>query len=265
MEKLVEALCITLFKATHDLNLQNMNRRVCNFPAIDLADFSNRVAVQVTTNATARKVNQTIKMFKKHKLDADFDRLIVIGFCNASPPKAMPQFCEVIGMDEMTSLLISGSSKENIESAINSVRQHHDYSKIHPYDDINCLEMVLGCIDKNAIKHLSCCEGDYGDMVTGLNEISELISKGQIRDRSRSKAVDDFLNQDIKDFLRTVRDKISQILVVINRRKRHPDNLVCLFQHDMTEIDNLKKDIVCLSNQVSSKFKIPITMVNYGV
>lgn len=48
-----------------------------NYPAIDLADFDSRIAVQVTASTDLKKVRTTISKFLKYDLDGAFDRLIV--------------------------------------------------------------------------------------------------------------------------------------------------------------------------------------------
>lgn len=60
------------------LKLRNANLIRANFPAIDLADETARVCVQVTSQEGARKVRQTLKSYVKNGLDARFDRLIVL-------------------------------------------------------------------------------------------------------------------------------------------------------------------------------------------
>jgi len=50
----------------------------------------------------------------------------------------------------------------------------------------NCLEIVLNCIDRNAVKHRMDREGNYNKMVEGLTEITELISKGTIKGNQKA-------------------------------------------------------------------------------
>src|SRR5207248_5185462 len=58
--------------------LRNLNATEhANYPAIDLADFGARIAVQVTATATLAKIKGTIGKFLKHGLQASFDRLVV--------------------------------------------------------------------------------------------------------------------------------------------------------------------------------------------
>jgi uncharacterized membrane protein YqiK len=59
-----------------DLNLENINAtQKKNFSAIDLVDYKNRVAFQITATATFEKVKNTLQTFFEKKLDKYFDTL----------------------------------------------------------------------------------------------------------------------------------------------------------------------------------------------
>lgn len=58
--------------------LINANFYEPNAAAIDLADATNRIAVQITTERTAAKVKKTLEKFKIHKLDRQYDRLVIL-------------------------------------------------------------------------------------------------------------------------------------------------------------------------------------------
>ena len=57
--------------------LRNLNAEQTNFPGIDLADDTCRVAVQVTATADIGKVKYTLEQFVGHDLQQRYDRLIV--------------------------------------------------------------------------------------------------------------------------------------------------------------------------------------------
>jgi hypothetical protein len=77
--KIAENLVCGLLRETLGLRqLRNLNATErANYPAVDLADFSAKVAVQVTATTTLQKVKSTITKFLKHGLDGSFERLIV--------------------------------------------------------------------------------------------------------------------------------------------------------------------------------------------
>lgn len=57
--------------------LRNLNTEQANFPGIDLADDTHRVAIQVTATADIGKVKYTLEQFVGHDLHQRYDRLIV--------------------------------------------------------------------------------------------------------------------------------------------------------------------------------------------
>ena len=73
-----EYLYCDLLNVAFGYELKNMNRIRDNFPAIDLGDGEERLAVQVTSTGDAAKVKKTLERFYTHKLDEDYDRLIVV-------------------------------------------------------------------------------------------------------------------------------------------------------------------------------------------
>lgn len=189
MTRLLESMSIHLFKSTHDLALINKNILEPNFPAIDLVDDTNKTAIQVTSNADAKKINHTISKFEKFGLDKKYDKLLIFGFLKSSKSlKNIPSYCSVISVGDLISILTDKNDEELIQKVRDCILQHTDFSKIHPYDDLNCLKIVLNYIDRNAIKHKISCEGSYDDMVIGLNEITELISKGTVNKKINQKA-----------------------------------------------------------------------------
>lgn len=61
-----------------DYKLQNANHDKMNYPAIDLADEENGLAVQITATCTRKKLSHTLEEFFKHNLDRTFSRLIIM-------------------------------------------------------------------------------------------------------------------------------------------------------------------------------------------
>lgn len=73
-----EAFTIPLFKLLFGWdNLRNLNTDQVNFPGIDLGDFENRVAVQVTSETNLRKVKDTLQKFVDQEFFDQFGRLII--------------------------------------------------------------------------------------------------------------------------------------------------------------------------------------------
>lgn len=59
-------------------NLKNMNYEENNTTAIDLCDEHSRIAIQVTSDSSSKKIHNTIEKFVKNSLYADYDRLVFL-------------------------------------------------------------------------------------------------------------------------------------------------------------------------------------------
>lgn len=257
MTRLLESLSIHLFKASHDLDLKNKNLFNPNFPAIDLADDEKRTAVQVTVNADAKKIRHTLAKFDEYDLAKHYDSLIIHGFLKCSDIE-VPDHCTVIDIGKVVSIVADKNDEDLTQQLVDAIEQHTDFARIHPYEDRNCLEIVLRCIDRNALKHRMVCEGSYKEMVKGLNEITELISKGTINRKRKSKSVDQFNNRDMQSFLTNVRNEIGRILAIVNQ-SRHGDSEFCeIPSHQFQKIDEIKHGILQLSNNAAAQAGINI-------
>lgn len=73
-----EGFLIPVLNEVFGLRLENLNStQKKNFPAVDLADFKNKVAFQVTATADPDKIKTTLEKFKDHKLNEVFDVLYI--------------------------------------------------------------------------------------------------------------------------------------------------------------------------------------------
>jgi hypothetical protein len=71
-----ENFLIPILNEVFGYQLENLNSsRNKNYPAVDLADFKNRVAFQVTSTSSFDKIKSTFEKFSKHELSNDFDIL----------------------------------------------------------------------------------------------------------------------------------------------------------------------------------------------
>jgi hypothetical protein len=73
-----ETFMIPVLNVLFDLKLENLNSTTKkNFPSIDLADFKNRVAFQITSTSTNQKIKETVIKFSNNKLYNSFDVLYI--------------------------------------------------------------------------------------------------------------------------------------------------------------------------------------------
>lgn len=73
-----ESFLIPVLNETFGLKLENLNStQKKNFPAIDLADFENRVAFQITATSDLTKIESTLQKFFNNNLQQQFDILYI--------------------------------------------------------------------------------------------------------------------------------------------------------------------------------------------
>lgn len=265
MARLLESMSIQFFKAVGIANLQSKNQIRVNFPAIDAGDDDKEggIAVQVTSVADAAKINKTIATFEKKDADGKclkdgYATLYIFGVCKASATASVPSYCHVIGPGFFVNKLIDLDDEEKVQMVIDSVRRHVDYSSIHPYDDVACLKIVLGYVGRNAVRHYMSCEGNIDDMTKGLKEISELIGKGAVNGKQKSKAHHEFEDEAIGEFLRHVLSQIGGITAIVNRANRN--GFVCLNQQDMRAIDERKRSIATSAQHIAAMHGITMQL-----
>ena len=78
INKICENVFCGVFKELYGLkNLRNLNESEGkNFPGIDLADDKERVAIQVTSDGSLKKIKDSIKKFLKYNFNKKYDRII---------------------------------------------------------------------------------------------------------------------------------------------------------------------------------------------
>ncbi|WP_193087966.1 SMEK domain-containing protein [Advenella sp. FME57] len=271
MARLLETMAIQFFRALGIANLESKNQIRVNFPAIDSADDEKDggIAVQVTSVADARKIKKTITTFEKtdsagQSLLHEYASLYIFGFCKISDTVEVPSYCKVVGPGFFVNKLVDLDDEEAIQTIVDSIRRHVDYSSLHPYSDIECLKIVLGYVGRNAVRHYVSCEGNFDDMTKGLKEISELIGKGTVNRKQKSKAHHEFQDQEISRFLLNVLDHIGAITATVNSANRN--GIVCLSLHDVQTIDGRKRAITTLAQQIALSYDIamPLGMHEVG-
>lgn len=74
---IMEDVACKLLNLVYGWQLVNLNHRIKNHPAIDLGDENKRIAVQVTSDGTRRKISETLQKFKQHNFGQKYDWLII--------------------------------------------------------------------------------------------------------------------------------------------------------------------------------------------
>jgi len=73
-----ETSICNILNTVFDYELQNANQIQKNYPAIDLFDKTNRIAVQVTATKSKSKIQTTLDRFFENRFHENFDELLII-------------------------------------------------------------------------------------------------------------------------------------------------------------------------------------------
>lgn len=115
-----ENVIIPILNYVYGLSLKNANLEEKNYSAIDLIDYENRVAIQVTSTANSEKVKHTLEQYKKHKERDEFDSLLIYIITKKQKTYSDKKFDEIINdkfeFDSLENIL----DFENLLTEVNS-------------------------------------------------------------------------------------------------------------------------------------------------
>lgn len=184
----LEVLYREVLNFTHGWDLTSANFPDRNFTAVDLHDVGRRLAVQVTVTCSTNKIVETQDTFQRHNLDLQYDRLIFVGIKSVIRSKKLASWAELFTQSTLLNLenLDLGQLWALDDRLANSIRWHRFTER----SDRHCFDVVLGVLDRDAIRHMTHVEGSFDDMLEALQQIKQIINLGQIREtRIQAKPV----------------------------------------------------------------------------
>lgn len=124
-----------LLNLVFNLKLQNVNRIVENFPAIDLGDEVNRIAYQITSDSSRNKIQETIDGFIRHNLHKQYSELFILtltdklGYTKQFETQGLFDFDLKKNILDISSLIrtISQLDDDQIQAVKNFVSKEIDY------------------------------------------------------------------------------------------------------------------------------------------
>lgn len=226
---------------------KNMNALKHNYPAIDLYSEKKNVAVQVTTNADAAKVKETIDTYTRHKLA--YKELVILGFVK----KTEKRFAgvKVAGIEYLIELAKHATSGQK-DAIYDILHRYIPLNSLHPTGDKMAFDVVFDVINRSAIRDMTAAEGNFDHMVSGLKEIKEIITTGRIKGKSiRAKALVEYSGS-MNDQLSAIDFDVSKIIQICNTAKnRNSGGLIILNQKERDEIDDLKRNVIDQTNKIA--------------
>jgi hypothetical protein len=117
-----ESFLVPVLNEVLGLQLENLNTtQRKNYPAIDLADFKNRVAFQVTSTSSLEKIKSTLETFGRHNLHQYFDVLYIYIITEKREQYNDTKLAEVIPQGFTFNSVDHVIDKDSILQKINSI------------------------------------------------------------------------------------------------------------------------------------------------
>lgn len=144
-----ESFLIPVLNEVFGLKLENLNSsKQKNYPAIDLADFKNRVAFQITSTSSLDKIKSTLETFTKYEMQNEFDILYFYILTEKKSQYNLSKITEVVpqdfAFDPIEHIIDKDAILQKI-NAISSTPKLHTLSKLyeHEFSDIQIEQRKL--------------------------------------------------------------------------------------------------------------------------
>lgn len=234
----------------------NINSIKHNYPAIDLINKKG-TAIQVTTTASLTKVKKTVETYKKHNFT--YSTLIIIGFVKSTGAK-VPGII-VHGIEYLIDLAKHGTFEQK-DTIHDILKRQIPLNILNPLADKICFDVVFDVVNRSAVRDYTACEGNFDNMVSGLSEIKEIITTGNIKGKSiRAKALVEYTD-DVRRRLSSIEFMISEIIQICNSNKfDNSYNFLCLTRAETEKIDILKEKIIFETNKLSNYFELDKSII----
>lgn len=230
-----ENFFIHLLNIIFDWNLKNENFTEKNTAAIDLADKDNRIAIQVTSDDSAKKIRKTLIVYRDKELYKQYDRLIIIVIKKRKSYTA--------NFDSAINGRFNFDKKHNIFTIDELIQKIQDlgYQKVAKICEY--LEFQLGTVmDRNRVWTIASAFQEISENTNGyLNEDFFEVDDY----RFKESFVKEFENTEIHVKGSDKEETLYCILNQINRLS--PDRKTYIFRDEESWIaakDNLKSSIV---------------------
>lgn len=101
-------------------------------------------------------------------------------------------------------------------------------------------------------------------MVVGFKAINEVIGKGTIQRKQRSKSIADFKDQTMVKFLRGITDDLFHIQTIMNKSRVNNGDSANISHENMVNIIQLKIKIANNSSEIAklNNIKMEINVIN---
>lgn len=257
--KPVEALIHGMLCEIEGLNLVNTNLQTNNSEAIDLADPSKGIAIQVTTNASHAKWTETYdKLQKRNMLGSaagQYREVRVIGFCKFSKPQKKSISKPGLKVEGIKSYLekLPSLSVTQLESIAAHLRSSFDFSRLHPLHDQHCWGVVFHHLNRDALRHPARFEGSCVRQAEAFREIKQLMFGLPVKG-IKVKPVSNYFDLNYQSMLYEVDIALGSMLAMLNGLARSGSS--SFSAKDEVEFDAIRIDIAGKINNFNKIMKL---------
>jgi len=250
--KPVEALLQGMLNEIEGLNLVNTNLQTNNSEAVDLADHSKGIAIQVTTNASRAKWTNTYDTLRKRNMlgssPGQYNEVRVIGFCKFSKPQKKSAPIAGLRVEGIKYYLekLPSLSVFQLERIANHLRSSFDFSRLHPLHDQHCWGIVFSHLNRDALRHPARLEGNLLRQEKAFYEIKELMFGSSVK-RIKTKPISNYFDHEYKAILHEVDAALGEMLAMINGLTKSGSYI--FNAEDEREFDGVRISIVRKVNQ----------------
>ncbi len=135
----LEGTYINILNEVYGYQLVNANMIQHNFPAVDAIDEKNGIYVQITSTCTKEKIEKTISLMRKNKLDEKYPTLIFF-FLKGK---------KVLQLSTINKIKKISGGKLDIDYESNLLDNGDIYQRLFYEQDIQKISRVLDIINKN--------------------------------------------------------------------------------------------------------------------
>ena len=252
-------------------HLVNLNHQGLNAAAVDLGDPNQRVAVQVTSDRTKKKVQKTIDVFAANGLERDYDHLyvLIIGARTGNyPGLTLPSGVAFDGKQHVIdderllqkinsmSLTDLGRFKAYMDEA---VRPYSPAVQVQLQTDLQVVEQLRALLDRRALKDPWDAEGSLIAFKSALENILEFLNHGSIGGVPHSRARHQLTDASLRTIADTAYERIRILLAMFTTEKRQGNldiqNNTCNFfgTAKSRSFDNYRYTIIKEFNQATQR------------
>ncbi|RLP80236.1 hypothetical protein D9V34_14320 [Mycetocola lacteus] len=239
----IETLYREVLNMTRGWNLTSANFGQHDFPAVDLHDEGQRIAVQVTATCDTTKIVKTQKAFQDHKLDQAYDKLIFIGIESLKTSSKLELWAEIWSQSKLLNL--ENLDLQQLEHLDSRLAQSISWHAFVEMSDRHCFDVVMGILDRDAIRHETSQEGDFGAMTTGLMDIKRIVNSGEIPGTRHLAKPLPLYSQKYQDILLEIDESVGRMRSLVQRNTKTTDYLPWKVA---TKVDLMRHELVNLVN-----------------